>query len=711
MAGSRVPLSLEAQIELERKEVMELLEGRQHQPSNQQPPRINRTASPAPVIRSMLDLDAPVPPRHGSIAGIGVGVTTPSPLHYAHSMTDGYANVTTSSPTGSSGQSPSSPTSPPEMHRSPLVAEGWSVGKTGNIQEDYKFSMLSAGPSSVPKRVTQGGKKEKPLPSSIAAAMTGDYSSLSLQAPQNQRIIREQRRSASRSPSRFSRSRSPTPTSYLNNNSYNPMRTPGVYVSDSGKTIRMENAYRRLSDAALLKSGGSLAELASKKHSRAQSAGNASPSPDTNTRLLEDDLEGGEDAAVESDEDNADEDSSGDDTEKPEGSRGRRRTRRPTAPTDKAWADKVDGLKKTRSKGSQPAKSLLAAAEEERKPPKPERCLSISSKYKVRSLLEPALTVTGPGGEKTLNRRSGVHPLTNFDYSASPMSTPGNSDNEADLPDIRRAQKMSIHLSDVHTEVPNRAIRTIIRGDYKKMQDEAEEGKRKKRSYFIATDLSEEAKYALEWGVGTFLRDGDDVLAVYAIDEETGIGKTPADSEDSLGEGARVMQETAKVIGSLTAATSTDGPGNAPSPGGSSSFLSGYRSHSTKGSSDSRGLNKFHQERLRAIEEITDRCVKYLRKTTLQVRISIEVIHCKNPKHLILEAIDAMSPTLVIIGSRGQGTVKGVLLGSFSNYLVTKSSVPVMVARKKLRKHAKATNIRLSNNLTKPRRLSWAKVD
>ena len=67
----------------------------------------------------------------------------------------------------------------------------------------------------------------------------------------------------------------------------------------------------------------------------------------------------------------------------------------------------------------------------------------------------------------------------------------------------------------------------------------------------------------------------------------------------------------------------------------------------------------------------------------------VEVFHCKSPRHMITEVIDFLSPTLVIIGSRGRSAVKGVLLGSFSNYLVTKSSVPVMVARKKLRKHSK----------------------
>lgn len=55
-----------------------------------------------------------------------------------------------------------------------------------------------------------------------------------------------------------------------------------------------------------------------------------------------------------------------------------------------------------------------------------------------------------------------------------------------------------------------------------------------------------------------------------------------------------------------------------------------------------------------------------------------------------------------------------MLLGSFSNYLVTKSSVPVMVARKRLRKHSKykRSNLRFSNVLTNPSsKLAAAKID
>jgi len=74
------------------------------------------------------------------------------------------------------------------------------------------------------------------------------------------------------------------------------------------------------------------------------------------------------------------------------------------------------------------------------------------------------------------------------------------------------------------------------------------------------------------------------------------------------------------------------------------------------------------------------------------------------------------------VGTRGRSSLKGVLLGSFSNYLVTKSSVPVMVARKRLKKprshvRVSSTKIRLSNNLapsnlpTRRKSLTQARID
>lgn len=60
--------------------------------------------------------------------------------------------------------------------------------------------------------------------------------------------------------------------------------------------------------------------------------------------------------------------------------------------------------------------------------------------------------------------------------------------------------------------------------------------------------------------------------------------------------------------------------------------------------------------------------------------------------------------------------LNSVILGSFSNYLVTKSSVPVMVARKRLRKQNKYKRLPAThqvNNINNPaaRSLANAKID
>ena len=56
---------------------------------------------------------------------------------------------------------------------------------------------------------------------------------------------------------------------------------------------------------------------------------------------------------------------------------------------------------------------------------------------------------------------------------------------------------------------------------------------------------------------------------------------------------------------------------------------------------------------------MTNRLLRLLRKTKLQVRVIVEVLHCKNPRHLITEVIDLVNPTLVVIGSRGRSALKG----------------------------------------------------
>ncbi|EPY51001.1 usp family protein [Schizosaccharomyces cryophilus OY26] len=156
-------------------------------------------------------------------------------------------------------------------------------------------------------------------------------------------------------------------------------------------------------------------------------------------------------------------------------------------------------------------------------------------------------------------------------------------------------------------------------------------------TYFLTLDLSSESLYAAEWAAGVLLRNGDTLIIVDVIE------------------------------------------------------------------CDDPKLEMEHMEssQMETLEKITKYILKLLSKTVLEIEVNIEVIHHEKAKHLIVEMIDYVEPTLVVMGSRGRSHLKGVLLGSFSNYLVNKSSVPVMVARKRLRKnkHRFERSDRLANNL------------
>jgi hypothetical protein len=70
-----------------------------------------------------------------------------------------------------------------------------------------------------------------------------------------------------------------------------------------------------------------------------------------------------------------------------------------------------------------------------------------------------------------------------------------------------------------------------------------------------------------------------------------------------------------------------------------STFIPATEAKSLTGSVDARTVSKKEMERLKAIDEITQTFLRLVRKTSLQVRCMIEVIHCKSPKHLILGAV------------------------------------------------------------------------
>jgi hypothetical protein len=248
----------------------------------------------------------------------------------------------------------------------------------------------------------------------------------------------------------------------------------------------------------------------------------------------------------------------------------------------------------------------------------------------VRSLLEPSLTVTGPdgkmlSGEKMSSRKTGVHPHTSFDQGGSGVSSAYNSDTEADMAEMKSAQQLSLNVSPIHSSPEaHRCVRQIVRGNYGSFLDDAEKGLRRQRVYLVATDLSEEAAYALEWTIGTVLRDGDTMLAVYAVDEETGLGGSDTPS------GATAQQESDSLMRTLSNHETLSAGGPGPSPLSTSVAAS---------DADVDAMGKAEKARYDAAVEVSNRCIKLLRKTRLQIRVVVEVFHCKSPKHMITEVV------------------------------------------------------------------------
>ena len=245
---------------------------------------------------------------------------------------------------------------------------------------------------------------------------------------------------------------------------------------------------------------------------------------------------------------------------------------------------------------------------------------------------------------------------------------PGERD-LATLSDMELAQRLGIRI-DQEEHPPNRTVRKIIRGNPAKATGKAGE---KPRTYFLAANLTEESKYAIECALGTILRDGEILIVTFAIDKNSKTGR-PQEGVNQADDST-----TAEAIASEATSLSEQSARKPSRFESLRTLVPGSRKPST--SSEPRETKE--QERQRAAEELVAHCEHFLRRTALQVFVLVEVIHCQNAQHMLLEAIDTLKPTLVIVGSRGLSQVHGNIYASFSRYLIKKSSVPVMTARLK----------------------------
>ncbi|CAM0136674.1 unnamed protein product [Umbelopsis sp. WA50703] len=140
---------------------------------------------------------------------------------------------------------------------------------------------------------------------------------------------------------------------------------------------------------------------------------------------------------------------------------------------------------------------------------------------------------------------------------------------------------------------------------------------RRVRTYLIMCDFSDESYHAMEWAMGTMLRNNDElhILTVISKDDES------LSSED------------------------------------------------------------LPKQLSKAATQSTNKAKKTIEKMLLyNIKITTHVIAGKI-KETLLNIIDELDLTMVVCGSRGRGALKGFLMGSISSFLVHNASVPVSVVR------------------------------
>ncbi|CAO3648190.1 unnamed protein product [Cunninghamella blakesleeana] len=163
---------------------------------------------------------------------------------------------------------------------------------------------------------------------------------------------------------------------------------------------------------------------------------------------------------------------------------------------------------------------------------------------------------------------------------------------------------------------------------------------RKSRSYMVACDFSKESYYAMEWVMGTMMRDGDELHVVAAVNRE--------DNPDIVKKAGLSLKSELQM-----------------------------------------GSNKITQ----AAKDTLNQMLLY------NIKLVTHTI-AGGIKSVLYQMIKERSFNLVVCGSRGRNSVKGLFMGSISSYLVHKSPVPVSVIRMEKKKKEKKKPLKKAKNAT-----------
>ncbi|CAO3625254.1 unnamed protein product [Cunninghamella echinulata] len=176
---------------------------------------------------------------------------------------------------------------------------------------------------------------------------------------------------------------------------------------------------------------------------------------------------------------------------------------------------------------------------------------------------------------------------------------------------------------------------------------------KKSRKYLLACDFGEESLYAMEWAMGTLLRSGDiiHVVSVIGMDE---------DLEDmDQDEKYRLWQE----------------------------------------------LDRNSKSLISKVKSILGQQLLY------NIKVHIYSI-AGHTRESIMGVIQSIPLTMVVCGSSGKrGSLRGILIGGVSTYLVQKSPVPVSVVRPQKKKKANKKKLTAAQKLSESVKDGQLKVD
>ncbi|KAG5983910.1 hypothetical protein E4U54_006185, partial [Claviceps lovelessii] len=366
MPGNR-PMSIDAMLDMERQEVLELLENKNL--SNAASPTRMRSSSPytnAPrsPVRSMLDI-AEEPQAHTTQAPVRSMLDIDSPITANQAPVRSMLDIDVPSPPGSLRGRNSSPATPNEplfkalspssqgyFHRrsgsdaafKPAEFGPRSRAKADRVSE-YQFSGIlpQYSGNNVKQRMSASGSGKR-LPSGALgdALRNADLSTLQLPGDRgrNSSVSGRLGHAQSKSPHNRWAARSRSPATFQS------LLPPNKAMLNGGQVVDISSAYRRLSDANLAFSGGSLSQLPMRK--RSDDAGEG--------RLIKDYLGPDGEHLESSDEDDP---PSSDDED-----RGRKTAPRSLNPDAHEEAE-AGATRPTSGQGDRKTLSLLAAADEE----------------------------------------------------------------------------------------------------------------------------------------------------------------------------------------------------------------------------------------------------------------------------------------------------------------------------------------------------------